>query len=203
MPEARSALASFYHTGRSGAPEGPPGLRVAEVRGRDIVQLASWPDAFGQIAGPLSEALSCTLPADCRRATGGGEVTVLLVGPERLWIVAPESQGLHAKLATQFTAEQAVVTSLGHGRTILRIAGPSARSVLAKGLPVDIDEAAFPSGAFAQSLLEEISALVHRQDDEAGGPVFDLYVSRSFAHAAFEWLVESAAEFGCQVEDPV
>ncbi len=203
MPEARSPLAGVYRPGRSGAAAGEPGVRIAEVRGLDLVQVAGWPDTFDGVAAAVSEATACPAPSDTRNAASADPVTVFMTGPERLLIVAPESQGLHGKLVARLAADQAAVTRLDHGRAVLRLAGSAARDVLAKGLPVDIDDSVFPAGAFAQSMLEEVAALVHRRPDEGGQPIFDIYVTRSLAHIVFAWLQEAAAEFGCEVGEPL
>ncbi len=203
MPEARSPLAGFYRPGRTGAADGAPGVGIAEVRGLDLVQVVGWPDGFDGVSAAVSEAVACPPPPDYRTAAVAGPVTIFMTGPERLLIVAPESHGLHDKLAGRLPADQAAVTGLGHGRAVLRLSGPAARDVLVKGLPVDIDDSVFPAGAFAQSMLEEVAALVHRRPDEGGQPVFDIYVTRSLAHIVFAWLQEAAAEFGCAVGEPL
>ena len=93
----------------------------------------------------------------------------------------------------------AAVTDLGHGRTVLRIVGRHGRDLLAKGSGVDFHPRAFPVGACAQSLLGHVGVLVHAVDER---PAFDLYVARSYALTVWEWLGESAAEWGFRVGTP-
>lgn len=200
MPEIRSALATVAREGRLGAQTDIPGLAIQEVLGRDLVQVSGWPGNFAAAAERLGKALGCPMPQDWRTGTESGDKRVLMVAPERYWITAPMAEGLGAKLAGAFTSEDLVVTELGHSRTVLRLAGPAVREVLAKGLPVDLDPGACPVGAFVQSAIAHISVLVQRMPDAANGDsVFEVFVPRGFAVNFWEWLVEAAAERGAEV----
>ncbi len=203
MPERRSALAAVCRPGTFGARPEAPGLEVREVVGRDLVQVAGWPDNFATVAPRLAEAIEAPLPERFGRAVSAGGRRVFLLAPERLWIAAPDGEGLGKRLADRFTAEEAVVTELGHSRSILRVTGPAARSVLAKGLPVDLDERVFPPQAFAQSAIHHIGLLLHRVDEgQAAAPVFELYVARGFAVSFWDWLTHAASEPGYRVTAP-
>ena len=203
MPERRSALAAVYKSGAFGALSDTPGLGIREVTGRDLVQFAGWPDSFEAVASKLSGMLDVPVPEQYGVASTAGSRRLFLLAPERLWIVALDGEGLGARLSAEFTAEQGVVTELGHSRTVLRLSGPAARRVLAKGLPVDLDDSALPPGAFAQSAIHHISLLLHRLGDgEDGAPVYELYVARGFAVSFWDWLTEAATEPGYRVEAP-
>ena len=104
------------------------------------------------------------------------------------------------RLAGAFDDGRAVCVDLTHGRTILRISGPKARALLAKGLPIDLHPREFPLGGVALGAIHHIGVAVHLRDT-AEGTTFDLYVGRSQALCLWEWLAESAAEFGYQVLD--
>jgi sarcosine oxidase subunit gamma len=87
-----------------------------------------------------------------------------------------------------FTPHEAVVTDLGHSRTVIRITGTSATALLARGIAIDLDDGAFPVDRFAQTAIREVGVLLHR----AAGESFDLYVPRSFAAWLWDWLTEAA-----------
>ena len=94
----------------------------------------------------------------------------------------------------------AAIVDVSDGRVALRLAGPNARDVLAKGCPLDLHPRAFPSGSCAQSLLAKAAVLIHLLDDDPHrGPTFDLYVARSSAHYLFAWLEDAGCEYGVQV----
>ena len=203
MPERRSALAAVYRSGAFGAMPDAPGLEICEITGRDLVQFAAWPDSFEAASARLAELLDVSVPEHYGRAVASGPRRLFLLAPERLWIAVPDDEGLGPRLAEAFDAQQAVVTELGHSRTVLRIAGQAARRVLAKGLPIDLDERAFPPGAFAQSAIHHIGLLLHRLDDGSDGtPVFEIYVARGFAVSFWDWLTEAATEPGYRVVAP-
>ncbi len=75
---------------------------------------------------------------------------------------------------------------------------PAPATVLAKGCPLDLHPRAFPPGSCAGSLLAKASVLIHLVEDEPH-PVFDLYVSRSFAHYLWAWIEDAGLEYGVQV----
>lgn len=201
MSEPRSALAEAYRPGETVAPRGrEPGVTLAEVLGRDLVQVAGWPKSFDKLAKRLGEILTCDLPKGYAEAATKGEVTLFPVGPERLWVTCPVGKGdLFGKLTEAFAVEEGVVTELGHSRTIIRISGPAARATLAQGLAIDLDPSVFKPGSFCQSSIHHIGLLAHCIEPET----LDLYVPRGFALSFWEWLIEAAAEAGHRVEPPI
>ena len=53
-------------------------------------------------------------------------------------------------------------------------------------------------GAVAQSLLAKADVILHRIEplEGEGGPVFDVYVARSFADYLWGWLEDAVQEYG-------
>ena len=123
------------------------------------------------------------------------EVGLLFIGGGANGRDVPDSVG--EELAEIAVASGTVVTELGHSRTILRVSGEAAREVLARGLPVDLEPGVFAPGAFAQSGIHGVSVLCHR----SGRDQFDLIVPRNFAVVIYEWLEETAAQFGYTVAE--
>lgn len=178
MAEIRSPLADATAIRRG------DGLDIAEIAGRDLVQLAGWPAGFDGIAARLAELVGCPVPTGTRTAITRGAVTLFRVGPERLWIVAPSMSATVTQLRQAFAGDKAAVTELGHARTALRLAGQAAPDLLARCVAVDLDLAVFPPGAFAQTQLHQIGVLLHRVGDD----VFELYIPRSYAASIWDWL---------------
>ena len=110
-----------------------------------------------------------------------------------------DSDALAAKLAAAF-AGRASVTAQGDGRAVLRISGPRARDVLAKGLPLDLHERAFRPGDTALSVLAHMGVQITQID---GVPSYDILLMRSFAGSFWHWLTLSAAEYGYEVGAPL
>lgn len=201
MPDPRSALAAVYEVGRFGLDTGPAAVTVFERTNCDLLQISGWPESFESVARQLAPILDCEVPADGSKAVSHGELVLLRVGPERLWLTGPCPAALRARIEETLIVDEAVVTDLGHSRTVLRILGPGARTLFSRGLPIDLDESAFPLNGFAQSLIHHIPVLVHRIDvqDET---TFDVYVSRDYAVSFWGWLTAAASPNGGHVAEP-
>jgi heterotetrameric sarcosine oxidase gamma subunit len=200
MVERVAALAAVYRPGSFGTiGPGGPGISIAERHPLSTVQVAARAEEGKAVRDALAAALGVAPDPATNRTTTRGGTTILWTGPERWLVVEPERAGrdLDTLLRAALAATSAAVTDLGNGRTTLRIAGPRSRDLLAKGSAIDFHPRAFPVGACAQGLLGHVGALFHAVDET---PRFDLHVARSYARTIWEWLVESAAEYGCQVE---
>lgn len=201
MLEQRSALAAAYQVGRIGVPEDPPSVIVYERLARSLVQVSGWPDSFHSVCQKLERLLTCPMPEDCVKAVSHGDRSVFRVGPERLWLTGPSHDALLRKFDPGVLGEEAVVTELGHSRTVVRVVGMGSRVLLNRGLPIDLDDAVFAPASFAQSAIHHIPVLVHRID-LAGTWAFDAYVPREYALSFWEWLTEAAESIGCQIGKP-
>ena len=197
MAEIRSALAAVYEPGRKGAGSGEAPVTITEIVGRDIVQLAAWPDTVGSVSSKAAEPVGVALPSDTHTAATKGKTSVYKTAPEKFLIVTELKAKMGETLGKAFKAEQAVVTELGHSRTILRVAGEAARDVLARGVPVDLHPDVFARRAFAQTGIHGVAVLCTR----SGPDQYDLIVPRNFAVVIYEWLEETAAQFGYVVEE--
>jgi sarcosine oxidase subunit gamma len=160
--------------------------------------MSGWAGSFDAICQRIAAQLGMLVPVDCLTVTTHDDVSILRVGPTRLWFVCDASGDRLRDFLGTFAAQDAVVTEIGHSRTVLRLSGPGARTVLNRGLPIDLDDSAFPESVFAQSIIHHIPALVHRlpSDDDT---VFDIYVPREYAVSFWEWLTEAAAPLGGQI----
>jgi sarcosine oxidase, subunit gamma len=119
------------------------------------------------------------------------------LGPDEWLIVCDGAEeraradDLRRALAGQFAA----VTEVGSGQTVIGIAGPRARDVLAKGCPLDVHPRVFGPGRCAQSYLARAGIMIMR----TGDPAFDLVVRRSYADYVWRWLLDAAKHDGCAV----
>jgi sarcosine oxidase subunit gamma len=203
MAERLSALAETYHGGDLGAARSDrPGIIIAERRPLAMVQVTAWSGAAVAVRAAIAAALDLDVAATPNQAAQKDGVTILWVGPDRWLVAGPErpERELGACLNEALTSTLATLTDLSHARTVFRIAGCSSRDLLVKGCGVDFHPRAFPVGSCAQSLLGHVGALLHAVDE---APSFDLYVARSFALTVWEWLTESATEYGCRIENAI
>ena len=201
MPETHSALAGVHAPGRIGVAAGPAGVAVFERSGRTLVQVSGWPRTFDAACRGLETLCGCPMPGTVRVAVSRGARSIFRVGPERLWVAAPEDDPVLRHIDETTLGAGAVVTDIGHSRTVVRIVGRGARELLNRGLPVDLDPSVLPADAIAQSVIHHMPVLVHRAAAE-GGDAFDAYVTREYAVSFWEWLAEAAQSFGCEIRTP-
>ncbi len=200
MSRPRSALASACEPGVFGTRREPPAVVLGERPPHHLVQLSGWPDSFGAICARITSQLALRVPVDCLVASVQEDVTIFRVGPTRLWFVCSGDCGQRLRdVFASFGTQDAVITEIGHSRTVIRVSGPEARTLLNRGLPIDLDNAAFPEHVFVQSVIHHVPVLVHRLPAKED-TVFDLYVPREYAVTFWEWLVEVAAPLGGRVE---
>lgn len=179
-----------------------PGVTLTERKLDSLVQVAAWPESAEQVESILASLLGCAPPQGPSGSSGGAEGAILAIAPGR-WLVESRDPRLAERLAEQVPPALGAVTDLSHARIAVRIAGPKAAWVLAKGLALDLHPAAFPPMMVAQSAAHEIGVILRRLSaDKLGGDSFDLYVYRGFALSFWEWLTEAAAETGYRVDPP-
>jgi len=133
-------------------------------------------------------------PSDATAPASGLLASILWLGPDQ-WLILSDAQageGLITSLRTALQGIPGAVTDVGHARIVYAVSGSNARSVLAKGCPLDLHERAFPLGRSAQTLLAKVPVIVHRSGAE---PKFDLFVARSFRDYAWDWLQSAASEY--------
>jgi sarcosine oxidase subunit gamma len=180
----------------------PRGIRLCE-RQLGKIELRGDPGDRVFMAA-VGRAIDLLLPGEPNTTATRGELTALWLGPDA-WLLTcpPDEAASHiGSLRDALSDVHAAITDVSDGRVALRLGGPSARDVLAKGCPLDLHPRAFAAGRCAQSLLAKASVLIHLLADDARGPTFDVYVARSFAHYLFAWLEDAGREYGVQVEAP-
>ncbi len=195
IPKPRSALTEVYRIGSFGA-EGT-GVSLSEHGPRAMLHLAGLPED-PRFRAVLRDGAGVALPSAPNRTATGEGVSALWLAPGRWLIVsarqAPEE--LENSLSSALAGQPFAANDVTSGRTVIRIAGPKARGLLAKGCPLDLHPAYFGAGHCAQSLMGQINVLLHAAD---GSARIDLYVTRGFAASLWDFLTEGAAEFGYEV----
>lgn len=197
-PAVLKAAPAFPRITVAAAPDGgAPGLLVRERR-RAIAAVSAFTNGGDEVASRLRETLGLA-PPDGSRRVAEGLTAILGTGP-RSWLVTREGGApLAAELATLLDGHAAVADQ-SDGYAVIRLAGPAVRSVLAKGIGIDLHDRAFPPGSVAQTACAHIGVILWRLDDEAGHAVFEVALYRSYAESFLRFLHGAAAEFGCAAE---
>ncbi len=137
------------------------------------------------------------LPAACSISRGPDGTAAVWLGPDE-WLlyrggIAPRD--FVAEMET-LCGSGAYVCDTSAQRTRIVLDGPHARTLLAHGCAIDLDERSFDENAAAQTLLAQAGVILHRADSEVDGAAgFVIFVRSSFADYLTAWLIDSGVEY--------
>ncbi len=173
--------------------ERQPGLSISleVISGKGMIDLRGETDDAKFMAAAKS-VLGVALPTKPRTSVAKGDVAVLWLSIDQWLVTLPREkcaktfEALRKKTAGMF----ALATDMSDARTIIRLSGDGAREVLMKGTSVDMLAPEITIGTVRRMLFAEIAAACHviGTDPET----LDLYVFRSYADYAWEWLLATA-----------
>jgi sarcosine oxidase subunit gamma len=101
---------------------------------------------------------------------------------------------LETELRTAVSEDGGAAIDVSAQRTTLRLSGPDARDVLAKGCSLDLHPRMFRKGTAAQTMLGLAVVVLIALDDD--GTDYGILVRSSFARYLADWLIDAAEEFG-------
>ena len=194
-----SGLAGVAEPGHFGKADGTPGVHLSERIGLGLATVASRKGQSEALKRKVRKAYGVDLP-DRSIIVQGPAVSFVGTGPGQ-WLAVSASLK-HDALARDLAKRLkglASVSDQSDGRTVIRVSGPRARDVLAKGLPIDLDPRAFPKDGAATSVISLMGVQLWQVDDT---PTYDIAVFRSLSGSFWRWLTASAAEFGYEVTAP-
>ena len=147
--------------------------------------------ADAAVMGRLSDSLGFALPLTPNTVNLAGDRRALWLGPDEWLVVGPADQAASLEQALGYGLAEAFgsVVDVSANRTVLEIRGPSARDVLAHGVPIDLDPRSFGANRCAQTLLAKAQVIIEHRGDEGA---FQVYVRSSFASYVAEWLLDVA-----------
>lgn len=195
MLEPLAPVSAFAALARPNPPSGTAGVTAAERLGLGLATVTLRRDARHAFADTLASAHDLAL-SDGPVVSGGKDLALVGTGP-RSWLAVQPGGGW--RFARSLAAELdgiAAVADQSSGYAVLRLAGPSLRATLAKGVPIDLHPSAFRRGDAAVTLAGHVGIVLWQVD---AAPTFDVAVSRSYAASFWHWLEASAAEFGLAV----
>lgn len=159
---------------------------------REDLTMASIAAAKGQVQAlcdAIRDAYGVELPRRPQRVAGQG-IAFIWAGPDQWLAVADRADGrdLERELKTRLAGLAAVVDQ-SDGRVVVRVAGPMARKVLVKGVPIDLHPRAFGVNSAAITHASHIGIIIWQLDDI---PTFEMALFRSYADSFTHWLLDSA-----------
>lgn len=193
QPERVSPLDDIATPGIYGTKTEAPGVDLSERLCGSLVQVQAWPDTTGIVERGLLKVTGLKVPAAPLSATKEG-IAIIPTGPGR-WLIDSDADGLEEKLRRAINSKAGAVTGLTHGRVVISIAGKKASWVLASGIALNFDPAAFLINSAQVSHHHEIGLTIHRTGEQS----FDLYVFTSYARGFWHWITRASAEVGYTV----
>jgi sarcosine oxidase subunit gamma len=191
-----AALAGLAIPGRYGKQGRAPGVTIAERDGLGLATLAARKGQGAALKAAVREAYGVVLP-DNAAIAHGPQMSFIGYGPGQ-WLAVSErlaGEALAEELAARLKGLASISDQNG-GRAVIRISGPRARDVLAKGLPIDLDPRSFKPGDAATSTLSLMGVQIWQVDD---APTYEIALFRSVSESFWRWLTASAGEFGYEV----
>ena len=197
MPEPHSPLAYALHEPAYPTDDArAPGVRLEAPPLAGCVQLLGWGPGYPAALAALARHCGLEPPDDGRRAALDEHHRLLLTAPDRALLYALE----RFEAPPEPEADAALV-DLGQTRTLLRLRGPRAPELLAKGMALDLRAWRFPTDSVARTRLArfDVLLLARARDPE---PDYELLVGRSYALDCHGWLLAAGAEFGIATTPP-
>ena len=194
MFEWHSALAGSLKSGGRDGASGARRLRLSEVRGWHLAQLAVFADHRGEFEQHIRACCGAGLPVELYRGVTSGDSHLVRITQQQYWWIAARNDSM-VRLARELPASAGAVTVLSAGRVRLRITGPEAREVLAKGISLDLHPTVFQVGRGAQTGLHHTGVFLERVGDDS----YEIYAQRTYAESIWEWLIDAALPFGYDV----
>lgn len=179
--------------------QGSAGITIAEHHNLGIVAITLRRNRKADFAASVSAAFGLTM-ADGPKMSTTGEISLIGTGPDSYLAVKPATGWRFTDELRAAIGDSAAICDQSSGYGVLRLSGPNVRDVLAKGVPLDLDPAAFGPNGAAVTLAAHIGIMLWQVDS---APTYNIAVPRSMAGSFWDWLAESAAEFGLAVATPI
>ena len=132
------------------------------------------------------------LPLKANTASLDPQRQLLWMGPDEWLLKTSDGQceAITFALRAALEGQHSAVVEVGHGNTTLKLQGPGAADLLARGCPLDLHVRAFPTGSLAQSHIAKANVTLLCLQ---AGTHYELTVRRSFASYLFEWLTAAGS----------
>lgn len=170
-------------------PMSTPGLAIEACEDLTIASFGAAKGKVQALRSAIWETYGVELPRGPARAAKDG-VAFVWAGPDQWLAIAERANGRDIELELKpLLTGLASVVDQSDGRVIIRVAGPMATKVLAKGVPIDLHPRSFGVNDAAITHACHIGIVIWKLDD---APTFEMAMFRSFADSFTHWLFEAA-----------
>jgi sarcosine oxidase, subunit gamma len=181
-----------YQSPLAGVPT-PSGLAVSlrEIPDRGMIDLRGLA-SDRQFMSAVKDILGTGLPVEPRTSVSWGDIKILWLSIDQWLILCPRTKAgtLVLELRAALAGIHSLAIDVSDMRAVIRMEGDGAREILMKGTSLDLLSEDYVPGTARRMRFAEIAALLHVVEDD----VFDIYVFRSYAHYAWEFLLATARE---------
>ena len=164
-------------------------IDLREITARGMIDLRGLANDRKFVAA-VKATLGVDLPKAPRTSHSFGDVKVLWLSPDQ-WLVLcarEKAPALTAELQAALAGLHSLVVDVSDMRCIIRLEGEGAREVMMKSTSLDFTDADFTPGYVRRVRFAEIAALFNIVEDT----VIDVYVFRSYANYAWDFLLKAA-----------
>ncbi|WP_373503880.1 sarcosine oxidase subunit gamma [Aestuariivirga sp.] len=171
----------------------PAGLSVSlrEIPDRGMIDLRGLATDADFMAA-VKSVLGVDLPTEPRTSVSWGDIKVLWLSIDQ-WLILSTRTKMHELLASlrgALLGIHSLAVDVSDMRVVIRIEGEGSREILMKGTSLDLLSGEYTPGTCRRMRFAEIAALLHVVE----GEIFDIYVFRSYANYAWDFLLATARE---------
>ena len=186
MSKRISALEKYFKKGVFGKKD-KTGIIFSENKNLILYQVAAWPETLNDIGIKLAKNLNLTAFPSANFAICSSQIAMLRIEPLKWWVIGSKIQKL--------SSEEGSILDLSHSRTHLIISGNDSSTLLNRHLPIDLRKTSFPLNSVASTAFHHCNVTLWHSKNG-----FELFLPRAFALSLWEILIESAAQFGYEIQ---
>ena len=164
-------------------------IDLREITDRGMVDLRG-SASDKKFLGAVKKVLGLDLPKAPRTSVSWGDVRALWLSIDQWLILCSRAKAgeIVAALKAELGSIHSLVVDVSDMRAVLRLEGEGVREVLLKGSSLDLLSPDYAPGTVRRMRFAEIAALLHVVEND----VFDVYVFRSYADYAWDFLLATA-----------
>ena len=164
-------------------------ISMREIAGRGMIDVRGL-STDRKFMTAMKAVLGFDLPKIPRTTTTWGDMKALWLSVDQWLILCPgdKAQELQEKLVAALKPVHSLAVIVSDMRTIIRLEGEHARTTVMKGTSIDLTHGDYPPGTIRRMKFAEVGALLHIIEDD----VIEIYVFRSYADYAWEFLLKAA-----------
>ena len=164
-------------------------ISIREISERGMIDLRG-STSDKKFMSAAKSALGVELPKAPRTSTAFGDVQVLWLSTDQWLVLTGRARvsALLVDLRKSLGTIHSLAVDVSDMRAIIRLEGDGVRETLMKGSTLDLISEDYAPGAVRRMRFAEIAALLHVVEQN----MIDIYVFRSYADYAWEFLVKAA-----------